>query len=111
MKSTVSPGGVRIKGEHLLQVLKHVVKESSAKAPLPTLPVHGVLVSLKVAIKMSLLVGMIVGIGVKVVLVSLLLTKNVRVSENVIKVEVEGLEVLLEVIVPTAAASSSMFLP
>lgn len=114
MKSTVSPGSVRIKGEHLLQVLKHVIKESVTKASLlkpPSLPVHGISMSLEVTIKVSLLVGLIVGVGVKVVLVSLLLTKRVRVSENVIKVEVERLEVLLEVIVPTASSSSSMSLP
>lgn len=97
---------MRVKGEHLLQVLKHVVKESSTKAALlkaPPLPVHGLLVSLEVAIKVFLLVSLM---GVKVVvLLLMLMTKRVKVFENVIKVE--GLEVLFEVIVPAAAPSSS----
>lgn len=103
-----------VKGEHLLQVLKHIIKESPIEAAvlkLPSLPVHSLPVSLEVAVKVSLLVGLIVGmgVGVKVVLV-LLLSKRVKVFENVIKVEVKGLEVLPEVVVATSS-SSSMALP
>lgn len=112
LKSAVSPGTVRIEGEHLLQVLEHVIEQSSPEGPLlklSPLPVHGLPVSLEVAVRVSLLVGFTV--GVEVVLVSLLLTKRVKVFEEVIKVE--GLEVLVEVVVGTASSScsSSMALP
>ena len=101
---------MRIEGEHFLQVLKHVVKQSSTKGStllkLSPLSVHGLPVSLEVAFRVSLLVGLTV--GVEVVLVSL--TKRVIVFEKVIKVE--GLEVLVEVVVETASSpSSSMALP
>lgn len=99
---------MRVKGEHLLQVLKHVIKESPAEAPLLKLPlvsVHGLLMGLEVAVKVSLLVALI--LGVKVVVMLLLLAKMVKVFEDVIKVEVKGLVVLLEVIV----TSSSLALP
>lgn len=91
-------GSVRVEREHLFQVLKHVVKESGAKAPLmelPPVPVHGLLVGLEVAVKVSLLVGLM--LGVKVMLVALLVAEMVEFFEDVIKVE--GLEVLFEVIV------------
>lgn len=103
---------MHIKGEHLLQVFEHVIKESFAKTsllkPLPV-SIHGLLMSLEVAVKVSFLVGLImgVGVGVEVVLVLLVLAKRVRVFENVIKVEVEGVEVLVEVIVAATTASSS----
>lgn len=100
---------MRVKGEHLLQVLKHVIKESRAEAPLLKLPlvsVHGLLMGLEVVVKVSLLVALI--LGVKVVVVLLLPAKRVKVFEDVIKVEVKGLVVLLEVIV---VASSSLALP
>lgn len=109
VESALSPGTVRVKGEHLLQVLEHVIEKSSAKAPLlklPPLPVHSLPMGLEVAVEVSLLVGLV--LGVKVVLVSLLLTKMVKVFEDVIKVEVEGLEVLVEVVV---SASFSVTLP
>lgn len=112
LESALSPGTVRVKRKHFLQVLKHVIKESSTETPLLKLPlmsVHGLLMGLKVTVKVSLLVGLILGVGVKVVLVSLLLTKMVKVFEDVIKVEVEGLKVLFEVVV--ASSSSSMALP
>lgn len=125
VESALSPGTVSVKGEHPLQVLKHVIKESSAKAPLlklPLLSVHSLLMGLEVAVKVSLLVGLILGVGmrmgmsvsmsmslgVKVVLVSVWLTKVVKVFEDVI--EVEGLEVLVEVVF-ASASSSSMALP
>lgn len=110
LESALSSGTVRIKGEHLFQVLKHVVKQSSTERPLlklSPLPVHGLPMSLEMAVRVSLLVGMTV--GVEVVLVLLLLTKWVIVFEKVI--EVEGLEVLVEVVVETASSSSSMALP
>lgn len=116
LELSVSPGAVRLKGEHLLQVLKHVVEDSSAEAPLlelPLLSVHSLPVGLEVAVKVSLLVGLIVGVclgvgvGVEVVLV-VLLTKSVIVFENVIKVE--GLVVLVEVVVATSSCSSSVAL-
>lgn len=105
VESAVSPGAVRVKGEHLLQVLKHVVKESAAEAPLlelSPLSVHSVPMGLEVAVKVSLLVGLGVGVGVKVVV---LLSKSIKVFENVIKVE--GLVVLVEVVVPSSSSSSS----
>lgn len=99
---------MRVEGEHLLQVLKHVIKESSTEAPLLKLPlvsVHSLLMRLEVAVKVSLLVALILGVGVKVVMVLLLLAKVV--IEEVIKVEVKGLVVLFEVVF----ASSSLALP
>lgn len=99
---------MRVEGEHLLQVLKHVIKESSTEAPLLKLPlvsVHSLLMRLEVAVKVSLLVALILGVGVKVVMVLLLLAKVV--IEDVIKVEVKGLVVLFEVVI----ASSSLALP
>lgn len=108
LESTVSPGAVRVKGEHLLQVLKHVIKESSAEAPLlklSLLSVHGLPVGLEVAVEVSLLVVLVaLVLGVEVVLV--LVTKSVKIFENVIKVE--GLVVLVEVVV---ASSSSVAVP
>lgn len=99
---------MRVEGEHLLQVLKHVIKESSTEAPLLKLPlvsVHSLLMRLEVAVKVSLLVALILGVGVKVVMVLLLLAKVI--IEDVIKVEVKGLVVLFEVVI----ASSSLALP
>lgn len=107
LKRAVSPGAVRVEGEHLLQVLEHVVEEPRAEAALlrpPLVRVGGVPVSLEVALKVSLLVGLIVEVevGVEVVLVSMLLPESVEVFKDV--VEVKGLVVLVEVVV--AAASS-----
>lgn len=107
LESVISPGAVCVKGEHLLQVLKHAIKQSSASSEgpllkLPPLPAHTLPVGLEVGVKVSLLVGLMV--GVEVVLVSLLLTKRVKVFEKVVKVE--RLEVLLEVVVSTAASVS-----
>lgn len=115
LESALSPGTVRGKGEHFLQVLKHVIKESSADTPLLELSpmsVHSLPVGLEVAVKVSLLVGLVlgVGVGVKVVLVSLLLTESLKVFEHVIKVEVERLVVLVKVVV-AASSSSPMALP
>lgn len=110
VESALSPGTVRVEGEHLLQVLKHVIKESSAKATLlkpPLMSVHSLLVSLEVFVKVSLLVSLILRVGVEVVLVSLLLTKMVKVFEDVIEIEVERLVVLVEVVI----TSSSVALP
>lgn len=107
VESAVSPGAVRVKGEHLLQVLKHVVKESAPEAPLlelSPLSIHSVPMGLEVAVKVSLLVGLGVGVGVGVKVV-VLLSKSVKVFENVIKVE--GLVVLVEVVVPSSSSSSS----
>lgn len=112
LESAVSSGAVRVKGEHLLQVLKHVIKEPPAEATpllkLPPLSVHSLPVGLEVAVEVSLLVGLVLGVEVVLVLVSLLLTKRVIVFEDVVKVEVEGLVVLVEVVV---ASSSSSALP
>lgn len=113
LESALSPGTVRGKGEHFLQVLKHVIKESSADTPLLELSpmsVHSLPVGLEVAVKVSLLVGLVLGVGVKVVLVSLLLTESLKVFEHVIKVEVERLVVLVKVVV-AASSSSPMALP
>lgn len=114
LESALSPGAVRVKGEHLLQVLEHIIKESSAEGPLlklSLLSVHSLPMGLEVAVKVSLLVGLIMGVvvGVEVVLVLLLLllTKMVKVFEDVIKVEVEGLEVLVEVVLASSPCSSS----
>lgn len=106
LKSALGPGSVGVEGEHFLQVLEHVVEHSSAEAPLleaSPLPVHRLLVSLEVAVKVSLLVRLMM--RVEVVLV--LLTKRVKVFEDVIEIEVEGLVVLPEVVVVAAAASST----
>lgn len=97
---------MRAEGKHFLQVLEHVVEQSSAKAPLlkpSPLPVHRLLMSLKVAVEVSLLVCLIM--RVEVVMVSLLLTKRVKVFEDVIEIEVEGLVVLPEVVAAAAASS------
>lgn len=110
LESAVSPGTVCVEGEHLLQVLKHVIKDSSTEAALlklSPLSVHSLPMGLEVAVKVPLLVGVTLGMGVKVVLVSLLLTKGLVVFEDVIEVEVEGLVVLVEVVV----AASSTALP
>lgn len=107
LEPALGPGPVRIKGEHLLQVLKHVIKESPAEAPLlklPPLPVHGLAVSLEVAVEVPLLVGLSLGVGVKVVLLVPLLTKMVEVFEDV--VEVEGLVVLVEVVCASPSGPS-----
>lgn len=107
LKPALSPRVVHVKGEHLLQVLKHVIKESSSEAPLlslPPLPVHSLLVGLEVAVKMSLLVGLV--LGVKVVLVWLLVAEEVKVFEDVVKVE--RLEVLVEVVVSTTCSSVAL---
>lgn len=96
LKPAPGPGSVRVKGEHLLQVLEHVVKESLAEAPLlkaPPVAVHGVAVSLEVLVQVSLLVGLTLRVEVVV------LAERVRVFEDVVEVEVEGLEVLPEVVV------------
>lgn len=94
LKRALSPGSVRVKGEHLLQVLKHVVKEPLAEAPLlkaSPVAVHGVPVGLEVAVEVSLLVGLALGVEVM-----LMLIERVGLFEEV--VEVEGLEVLPEVV-------------
>lgn len=80
-----------IKGEHLLHVVKHVVEDPPAKSPLEGSPVAIVsfLVSPEMALKVLLVTGMPV------------LAENVKVFENVIKVEVEW---LLEVL-PVASAA------
>lgn len=111
LESALSPGAVRVsvKGEHLLQVLKHVIKESSTKGPLLKLPpvsVHSLLMGLEAAVEVSLLVGL--ALGVKVVMV--MLTKMVKVFEDVIKVK--GMVVLVEVVIAASSSSSwSMALP
>lgn len=94
LEPALSPGVVRVEGKHLLQVLKHVVKESATKAALlklPPLSVHGLPVGLEVAVEVSLLLG--VGVGVEVVLVPLMLllvaTEVVVVFKEVVKVEVK----------------------
>ncbi len=71
--------------------------------------VHSLLMGLKVVVKVSLLVSLILGVGVKVVLVFLLMTKMVKVFEDVIKVK--GLKVLFEVVVASLSSSSSVALP
>lgn len=112
LEPVLSPGVVSAEREHLLQVLEHVVKDSAAETPLlkvPPVSVHGLLVGLEVAVKVSLLVALI--LGVEVVLVPLLvLAKVVKVFEDV--VEVEGLVVLSEVVLaPSSASTSSVALP
>lgn len=110
LESALRSGTVRAEGEHLLQVLKHVIEESISEGPLLKLPpvsVHSFLMGVEVAVKVSLLASLI--LGVEVVLVSLLVVKIVKVFENVIKVEVKGLVVLSEVIF--ASSSSSVALP
>lgn len=93
-----------VEGEHLFQVLKHVIKATEAPLmELPPVSIHGLLVGLKVAVKVSLLVSLF--LGVKVVLVLLLVAKMVELFENVIKVK--GLEVLSEVIVAAASMALS----
>lgn len=112
LESTLRSGTVRAEGEHLLQVLKHVIKESISEGPLLKLPpvsVHSFLMGMEVAVKVSLLASLI--LGVEVVLVSLLVVKIVKVLENVIKVEVKGLVVLSEVICASSSSSSSVALP
>lgn len=109
----LAPGAVCVEGEHLLQVLKHVVKESAAAAAaaeaalleVPLVSVHGLLVGLEVAVKVSLVAALVV--GVEVVLVPLLLPEVVGLFEEV--VEVERLIVLSEVVMlsPSAAAAAT----
>lgn len=108
LEAPTAPGAVRVEGEHLLQVLKHVVEQSATEAlllELPPLPAGGLAVGLEVALKVPPLVGLMV--GVVVVVLVLLLTE--RVSEEV--VEVEGLEVLVEVVVGASAAAAALALP
>lgn len=100
----MEPGAVRVNGEHLLQVLKHAIKESPAEGPVlkrSLLSVHRFSVGLEVSVEVSVLVSLILGVKV----VSLLLTESVSVFKNVVKVK--GLVVLVEVVV---ASSSSMTL-
>lgn len=111
LESALSPGAVcvSVKGEHLLQVLKHLIEESSTEGPLLKLPpvsVHSLLMGLEAAVEVSLLVGLI--LGVKVVMVMLMLTKMVKVFEDVIKVK--GMVVLVEVVIANSS-SWSMALP
>lgn len=85
-----------VKREHLLHVLKHVIKEFSTKGALEVslVPVLGLLMGLEVAVEGPLVMGMM---GV------LVMTEQVRVSEQIIKVEVK---VLVEVLStpPTSCA-------
>lgn len=82
-----------VKREHLLHVLKHVIKEFSTKGALEVslVPVLGLLMGLEVAVEGPLVMGVLV------------MTEQVRVSEQVIKVEVK---VLVEVLStpPTSCA-------
>lgn len=113
LESALSPGTVRVEGEHLLQVVKHVIKESAAEGPLLKLPpvsVHSLLMGLESAVKVSLLVALILEVGVKVALVPLVLAKMVELFEDVIEVEVKGLVVLFKVII-APSSSSSLALP
>lgn len=104
LKPALSPGGVPVKGEHLLQVLEHVVEKSeSGVLEDAALLVHGLSVGLEVAVEVSLLVRLVV--GVEVVLVSLL-AERVEVFEDV--VEVEGLVVLLEVVAAAPFSSGAV---
>lgn len=109
----LAPGAVCVEGEHLLQVLKHVVKEAAAAEAallkVPLVSVHGLLVGLEVAVKVSLVAALVV--GVEVVLVPLL-PKVVGVFEEVVKVE--RLIVLSEVVMSSSsatAATSAVVLP
>lgn len=111
LKPALSPGGVRVEGEHLLQVFEHVVKHPVAEAPrlkAPAVAVHGLAVRLEVAVEVAFLVGLV--LGVEVVLMLLLLIERVVVFEEVVEVEVEGLEVLPEVVVVFALSSSCVAL-
>lgn len=93
-----------VEGEHLFQVLKHVIKATEVPLmELPPVSIHGLLVGLKVAVKVSLLVSLF--LGVKVVLVVLLVAEMVELFENVIKVK--GLKVISEVIVAVASMALS----
>lgn len=100
---------VRVEGEHLLQVLKHIVEDAAAAATersllkLSPVSVHGLAVGLGMSFKVSLVMSLMVcevRVGVKVVLL-LMLAKMVKVFQNVIKVEIKGLKVLAEVVVAT----------
>lgn len=103
----LAPGAVRVEGEHLLQVLKHVIEESSAVAAeaallkVPLVSVHGLLVGLEVAVKVSLVAALVV--GVEVVLVPLLLL--LLLPEEVVKVE--RLVVLSEVVMASSSSSAT----
>lgn len=99
---------VRVEGEHLLQVLKHIVEDAAAATErsllkLSPVSVHGLAVGLGMSFKVSLVMSLMVcevRVGVKVVLL-LMLAKMVKVFQNVIKVEIKGLKVLAEVVVAT----------
>lgn len=110
LEPRLAPGAVCVEGEHLLQVLKHVVKESAVAAAaaeaallkVPLVPVHGLLVGLEVAVKVSLVAALVV--GVEVVLVPLL-PEVVGIFEEVVKVE--RLIVLSEVVMSSSSSCSS----
>lgn len=58
-----------MKGEGLLHVVKHVIKQSIPEASLlklSSVPVHGLLVGLEGAVKMSLLMGLVLRVSVGV---------------------------------------------
>ena len=95
LEPAVRPACVSIKREHLLHVLKHVIKEFSTKGALEVslVPVLGLL--------MGLLVGLEVAVKGPLVMGVLVMTEQVRVSEQVIKVEVK---VLVEVLSTPATA-------
>lgn len=120
-----APGTMGIEREHLLQILEHIVEDSSCSTKvllleLSLVPVGGLLVGLEVSVKVSLLVGlgmgiclgMGVGMGIRVgvvvvvavmvVVIVMWLSELVKVFEKVVKVE--RLEVLVEV--GTAAVAS-----
>lgn len=106
----LASGAVCVEGEHLLQVLKHVVKESFATAAeaallkVPLVSVHGLLVGLEVAVKVSLVAALV--LGVEVVLVPLLLLPEVvGLFEEVVKVE--RLVVLSEVVMASSSFSAT----
>lgn len=110
----LAPGAVCVEGEHLLQVLKHVVKESAVSAAIaegallevPLVPVHGLLVGLEVAVKVPLVAPLLAGVEVVLVpLLLLLLAKVVGFSKEVVKVE--RLIVLPEVVMSASSCASS----
>lgn len=104
----LSPGGVCIERKHLLHVLEHVVEQAAAEGALLELslvPVHGLLVGLEVAVKVCLLMGLGAGLGVGMVVV--MVTGRLKVFEYVVEVEVEGLEVLVEVVAPSHATGTA----
>ena len=94
-----------VEGEHLLQVIKHVIKQSFTSKATLEWPLVSALGGLLVGMELTLKVPLVVGVLVVVVLLLLLLAERVKVCKHVVEVEAEGL--VVEVLASPSFSSSS----